>query len=152
MRKASFIWPWEKSVKKILISSLQNTTVFVWNRTIWGWSMTIHSLFQWEGKSGSKMVGLMPWIEINAFLNADNKISSYWRAVWTSLQFICMSIMSLNQSIDQSILFFFFTSFKNKILSPWYQIREQTFGNQVIVTWIWDQGIKWQSVIKKEMQ
>lgn len=50
----------------------------------------------------------MPWIEINAFLNAFNKISSYWRAVWTSLQFICMSIMSLNQSIDQSILFFFY--------------------------------------------
>ena len=58
--------------------------------------MTIHSLLQWKGKSGSnKVQGLMPSIVINAFINAFNKISSYWRVVWTSLQFICMSIMSL---------------------------------------------------------
>ena len=59
--------------------------------------MTIHSLFQWKSKSGSKKVGLMPSIVINAFIEMRliKSSSSYWRAVWTSLQFICMSIMSL---------------------------------------------------------
>ena len=59
--------------------------------------MTIHSLFQWKGKSGSKKVGLMPSIVINAFIKMRliKSSSSYWRAVWKSLQFICMSIMSL---------------------------------------------------------
>ena len=133
MRKASFIWPWEKSVKKILITSLQNTTVFVWNRTIWGCSMTIHSLFQWEGKSGSKMVGLMPSIVINAFIKMrfikSRPIGGRYGRVCNL--YVCP--LCLASLINQSVNRIFFTSFKNKIHSPWYQIREQAFGNQVIV-------------------
>ena len=129
MRKASFIWPWEKSVKKLLVSSLQNTHHSFCVKQNYLRVVFDNPLFiAMEGKSSSNKIGLMPSIVINTFLNAFYKISSYWRAVWTSLQFISMSIMSLNQSIGQS---YFFTSFKNKIHSPLYQIREQTFENQV---------------------
>lgn len=158
MRKASFIWPWEKSVKKILITSLQSTTVFVWNRTIWGCSMTIHSLLQWEGKSGSKKVGLMPSIVINAFIKMrlikSRPIGGRYGRVCNL--YVCpLRLASLiNQSINQSIVFFLLPL---RTKSIHHDIRFENRPSETkwlcsLQTWIWDQGMKWQSVINKEMQ
>ena len=73
--------------------------------------MTIHSLLQWEGKSGSKKVGLMPSIVINAFIKMrlikSRPIGGRYGRVCNL--YVCpLRLASLiNQSISQSYFFYF---------------------------------------------
>ena len=73
--------------------------------------MTIHSLFQWEGKNGSKMVGLMPSIVINAFIKMrfikSRPIGGrYGRVCNLYVCPLCLASL-INQSISQSYFFYF---------------------------------------------